>query len=69
MTAFEIRLQRARCIGSKCCTHAAPGVFALDDERLVTVVDPTGGTREQVRLAVEECPTGAISIVDGEGTN
>lgn len=61
---FEIRLQRARCIGSKCCTHAAPGVFALDDQRVVTVVDPAGGTRAEVELAVEECPTGTISIVD-----
>ena len=64
---FEIRLQRARCIGSKCCTHTAPGVFALDDQRLVTVLDPHGGTREQVQLAVDECPTGAISLVDLDG--
>ncbi|MGI8683635.1 MAG: ferredoxin [Acidimicrobiales bacterium] len=66
---FEIRLQRARCIGSKCCTHAAPGVFALDDERIVTVADPAGGTLEQVQLAEDECPTGAISVVvrDGPG--
>ncbi|HEX2700627.1 MAG TPA: ferredoxin [Acidimicrobiales bacterium] len=63
---FEIRLQRARCIGSKCCTHAAPGVFALDDQQVVTVVDPAGGTREQVQLAADECPTGAISVVDGD---
>lgn len=61
---FEIRLQRARCIGSKCCTHAAPGVFALDDQRIVTVVDPAAGTRAEVELAVEGCPTGAISMVD-----
>ena len=64
---FEIRLRRERCIGSKCCTHAAPGVFALDDQRTVTVVDAAGGTREQVELAVEECPTGAISVVDRDG--
>ena len=63
---FEIRLQRARCIGSKCCTHAAPGVFALDDQRIVTVVDPAGGTREQVQLAADECPTGAISVIEPE---
>ena len=62
---FHIRLQRARCIGSKCCTHAAPGVFALDGQRIVTVVDAAGATREQVQLAADECPTGAISIVDG----
>lgn len=64
---FEIRLQRARCMGSKCCTHAAPGVFALDAERIVTVIDPAGGTLDQVQEAVEACPTGAISVVDRDG--
>ncbi|HET7489773.1 MAG TPA: ferredoxin [Acidimicrobiales bacterium] len=63
---FEIRLQRARCMGSKCCTHAAPGVFAVDDQQLVTIVDPAGGTRDEVELAAEACPTGAISVVDAE---
>jgi len=64
---FEIRLQRARCIGSKCCTHAAPGVFAVDDNLTVAVVDPAGGTLEQVQLAADECPTGAISVVVQDG--
>lgn len=61
---LDIRVQRARCIGSKCCTHTAPGVFALDDQRIAVVVDPAGGTRDQVLLAADECPTGAISVVD-----
>ncbi|MGH9178158.1 MAG: ferredoxin [Acidimicrobiales bacterium] len=61
---LDIRVNRARCIGSKCCTHAAPGVFQLDAERIAVVVDPAGGSREQVLLAVEECPTGAISVHD-----
>ena len=66
---FEIHLQRARCIGSKCCTYAAPGVFALDDQRLVTVIDPAGAPREDVERAAEECPTGTITVVDmGGGT-
>jgi len=54
-------------MGSKCCTHAAPGVFALDAERIVTVIDPAGGTLDQVQEAVEACPTGAISVVDRDG--
>lgn len=65
---LRIRVERARCIGSKCCTHAAPGVFALDAERIAVVVDPAGGTADQVRLAAEECPTGAITVTDpGDG--
>ena len=65
--SLDIRVNRARCIGSKCCTHAAPGVFRLDAEQIAVVADPAGGSREQVLLAVEECPTGAISVHDTEG--
>ena len=66
---FEIRLQRHRCIGSKVCTHAAPGVFGLDDQMVVTILDPNGGTREEVELAAAECPTATISIVDADGAS
>ena len=61
---LEVRVERARCIGSKCCTHAAPGVFALDEDRIAVVIDPAGGSREQVLMAEAECPTGAISVLD-----
>ena len=61
---LEIRVQRARCIGSKCCTHAAPRTFALDGERIATVVDPSGDPREAILAAADECPTGAITVVD-----
>ena len=65
---LEVRVERARCIGSKCCTHAAPAVFALDADQIATVVDPAGDPPEAVWLAAEECPTGAISVVDhGDG--
>ena len=60
----EVRVDRARCIGSKCCTHAAPGVFALDAERIAYVVDPAGGSSEEVLAAAAECPTGAITVVE-----
>lgn len=66
---FEIRLQRHRCIGSKVCTHAAPGVFGLDDQLVVRIIDPAGGTREEVEQAAAECPTGTITVVDGDGTS
>ena len=64
---LSIRVERARCIGSKCCTYAAPGVFELDDQLVAVVVDPSAAPEEQVLLAEAECPTGAITVerVDG----
>ncbi|HVM01913.1 MAG TPA: ferredoxin [Acidimicrobiales bacterium] len=64
---LEVRVERARCIGSKCCTHAAPGVFALDGQGVATVVDPAADPPEAVRMAAEECPTGAITVTETGG--
>ena len=61
---LEVRVERARCIGSKCCTHAAPGVFRLGKDNIATVVDPDGEPPDVVRLAAEDCPTRAITVVD-----
>jgi ferredoxin len=62
----EIRVSRARCIASKACVNTAPGVFALDDQRVSTVVDPAGEALATVIEAAEMCPTGAISVWKGD---
>lgn len=65
--ALEVRVQRARCIGSKTCISAAPGVFYLDPERVAVVVDAEAVPPEQVVKAVVNCPTGALSVFrDGD---
>ena len=64
---LDVRVERARCIGSKCCTHAAPGVFKLGKDNIAMVVDPGGEPPEVVRMAAEDCPTGAITVVESAG--
>ena len=66
--ALEVRVERGRCIGSKSCTHAAPGVFALDEANVAVVVDAGAAPEEEIVLVAEGFPTAAISIHrDGEG--
>ncbi len=65
--AIEVKVERARCIGSKTCISAAPGVFYLDPQRIAVVVDPEAVPAEQVVRAAVNCPTGALSVFeDGE---
>jgi len=65
--AVEVRVERARCIGSKTCINAAPGVFYLDQQRIVVVVDADAAPADQVVKAAVNCPTGALSVFrDGE---
>jgi ferredoxin len=61
--AIRIEVSAARCIAAKSCIHAAEGVFAIVNG-VSTVVDPTAGTLDDVLAAVEECPTGAITVRD-----
>ncbi|MGH9157537.1 MAG: ferredoxin [Acidimicrobiales bacterium] len=60
--AVEVRVERARCIGSKTCISAAPGVFYLDLERIVVVVDAEAAPLDQVVQAAVNCPTGALRV-------
>ena len=64
---MRIEINREVCMGSGNCLFWAPGVFDLDDEGIAIVVDPAGAPEEKIVLAVEGCPTRAITLVrDGE---
>jgi ferredoxin len=60
--ALEVRVDRSRCIGTKSCVYAAPGVFELDDNRIATVRAPDAEPLDAVIEAAESCPTSAISV-------
>lgn len=63
--ALEVKVVRGRCIGTKACVNAAPRVFAIDATNVSTVVDPAGDPDDDVILAAQSCPTGAISVWRG----
>ena len=64
---LDIRVHRGRCIATKACTYAAPGVFRLDDTMVATVADPEAASEEEVIEAAQSCPTGAIAVFkDGQ---
>jgi len=58
---IEIEVSSARCMGSKTCTHAAEGVFAMAGD-VARVVDPGAAPLEDILAAAEGCPTGAIGV-------
>ena len=51
-------------MGSGNCAFHAPNTFDLDDDMIAVVVDPAGDPEDKVRLAVDGCPTLALSIED-----
>ena len=59
---IEVRIARDRCMGSGNCVYRAPDVFDLDGENLAVVVGDPAAHEPQVRLAVDDCPTSAITL-------
>jgi ferredoxin len=60
--AFQIDIDRERCIGSGNCVFWAPGTFDLDDEGKSIVIDPRGDADEAIANAADGCPTAAIRL-------
>jgi ferredoxin len=61
---LEIVVDTQRCMGSGNCAFHAPGTFDLDEDAgHAVVVDPDGSSEDQVILAAEGCPVGAIAVI------
>ncbi|WP_107077822.1 ferredoxin [Micromonospora sp. MH33] len=62
---MRVGVDRDRCCGAGNCVVTAPEVFDQDDEDglvLLRRAEPPADTVDRVRLAVELCPAGAISV-------
>ena len=58
----RIVIDRDRCVGSGNCLFWAPATFDLDDGGTSVVVDPAGDEEARILVAVEGCPTRAITL-------
>ena len=56
------------CQGHGVCESEAPGVFQLDKQAKVTILDdsPDEARRAEVEAAVRFCPTSALHITEEE---
>lgn len=68
MGCYRVALDEDLCQGHAMCELEAPDVFRVPKRGVVEIVDPepSDELREAVELAVEMCPTRALSIVEKE---
>jgi ferredoxin len=59
----DIRINRDLCMGSGQCLIYAPATFDLDEESISIVIDPDADSLEDIQVAIDTCPTHAISLV------
>jgi ferredoxin len=56
----KIEIDRELCMGSGQCCVYAPLTFGQDETTIAVVADPDGGSAEEIRAAVQFCPTQAL---------
>jgi ferredoxin len=63
---YRVVVDRDLCQGHGVCENEAPTVFSVSKKGELTVLDetPPDDLRPQVELAVQYCPTHALSIVE-----
>lgn len=61
---INVRIDPRRCIANAKCTRAAPGVYTLDEETGLAVLNDEDGsaTVQQIFAGARACPTQAIII-------
>lgn len=65
--ALDIELRKDVCMGSGNCSFWAPGVFDLDDDGVVMMLEVDELPEDKVILAAQGCPVQAIIVSrDGE---
>ena len=66
MMAMRLEIEYDKCIASGVCAQIAPGVFGVDDDGIVVVLDGSPG--EDLRAVVEEaagaCPACVITVTE-----
>lgn len=61
--ATRVHIDPKRCIANAKCTAAAPGIFVLDEETGIAVIENADdATVEQLFAGARACPTQAIII-------
>ena len=62
--SLKIRVDYTLCEGNAMCLEAAPDVFDLDDDDIVTLLDesPSEDQRKAVLAAVQRCPKQALAL-------
>jgi ferredoxin len=65
---WRVEVDREACMGSGMCIVYAPGSFEHDDETKAVFQQPPGDALDAVRTAIEACPTGALTLIEDDGT-
>ncbi|MBI5866431.1 MAG: ferredoxin [Planctomycetes bacterium] len=67
MSEYKIEIDRDTCIGDQLCCNEATNTFAMDDDNIAKVINPTGDPADTVLAAAKSCPVDCIKLTDQGG--
>lgn len=63
---YRVVAVQSKCIAAASCVAISPEVFKLNEENLVELLENPKDTEDNIMLAAQSCPTGAIEIYEGD---
>lgn len=60
--SLSVTVEPSVCIGSGNCIETAPEAFAMNDDGVAVVVDPTAVSTDDLLAAEASCPVAAILV-------
>lgn len=63
---YTVKVIQSKCIAAASCVAISPDIFKLNEENLVEMIERGVDEEDNIMLAAQSCPTGAIEIYEGE---
>ena len=63
---YTVKVIQSKCIAAASCVAISPDIFKLNEQNLVEIIENGVDEEENIMLAAQSCPTGAIEIYEGE---
>lgn len=63
---YTVKVVQSKCIAAASCVAISPDLFMLNEANLVEMIEGGVDAEDNILLAAQSCPTGAIEIYEGD---
>lgn len=63
---YTVKVIQSKCIAAASCVAISPTFFKLNEANLVEIIEGGVDEGDNILLAAQSCPTGAIEVYEGE---
>lgn len=63
---YTVKAIQSKCIAAASCVAISPDLFKLNEANLVEMIEGGTDAEDNILLAAQSCPTGAIEIYEDD---